>query len=174
MMMHYFSKSGRSLFLKWKHFSLYSLRYLYFYLFRMNPSSFSSDFSVGKSVLAAWVLFTSLFFLYFVGYPMIESKKITEAQQVWYNNGYSTAVNQAMSTFSGNTLQTGYNNGYGTAIVQLAQALTAQYNEGCSKPVPVTIGSGSVGIVSVDCLQKISNSASGKTAPTQGSPAPSR
>ncbi len=140
----------------------------------MNSSSFSSDLSVGKAFIAAWVFFTSLFFLYFVGYPMIESKKLSEAQQAGYTNGYNTAVNQAMATFSGDTLKNGYNNGYGTAILQLAQALTAQYSEGCSKPVPVTIGTGSVGIVSVDCLQKISNSASGKTAPVQGSPVPAQ
>ncbi len=140
----------------------------------MNPGSISLDYSVGKVVTAAWVLFTSLFFLYSVAFPVLEKQKLDSATQVGYVNGYQTAANQAMSSLSGNTFQNGQNNGYGTAILQLAQALASQYNEGCAKAVPVTIGSGSVGILSVDCLQKVANGGSGKTTPPPQNTAPAK
>ena len=120
------------------------------------------DLTVGKMVTAAWVIFTSLFFLYSVSYPILEGTKLQSATTAGFNNGFNTAANQAMASMSGNALQNGYNNGYGTAIMQLAQALTTQYAEGCQKPVPVTIGTGSVGIVSIDCLQKVAASATGQ------------
>lgn len=133
----------------------------------MASNNLFQDIPVGKTLAVAWVLFTSLFFLYFVSYPLIERSKLDAAAQVGYNNGYGAAVNMAMSSFSGNVLQNGYNNGYGTAVTQLAQALEKQYQDGCTEAVPVTIGTGSVGIVSVDCLQKNMNSASGATEPTK-------
>lgn len=132
----------------------------------MIPNTFFQDCTVGKVVVGAWVLFTTFFFLYSVSYPILETTKLTSATQAGYNNGFQAAAGQAMASMSGNALQNGYNNGYGTAIMQLAQALSTQYSEGCQKAVPVTIGSGSVGIVSVDCLQKVAASASGQiTAP---------
>lgn len=132
----------------------------------MTPSTLLENISVGKAITAAWVFTVSVFFLYSIFFPFLESAKISAATQAGYNNGYSAAATQAMASFSGNTLQNGYNNGYGTAILQLAQALSAQYEGGCQEPVPVTIGSGSVGVVSVDCLQRAAQAAaSGQTAP---------
>lgn len=88
-----------------------------------------------------------------------------------YGKGVKDALAQASASFSGNVLQNGYNNGYGTAVMQLAKALEDQYTQGCKEPVPVTLGTGSVGIVSVNCFQKIAeNAASGQTTPTQPSP----
>lgn len=134
----------------------------------MNPNTLLQDISVGKTVTAAWVLFTSLFFLYSISYPVLEKSKLDAVSQSAYTNGYNTAANQAMASFSGNTLQNGYNNGYGTAVLQLTQALAKQYEGGCTEAVPVTVGSGSIGVVSIDCLQKAAaGSASGKTAPVQ-------
>lgn len=134
----------------------------------MNPNTLLQEISVGKAVTAAWVFFTSLFFLYSISYPLLEKSKLEAATQAAYTNGYTTAANQAMASFSGNLLQNGYNNGYGTAVLQLAQALAKQYEGGCTEAVPVTVGSGSIQIVSVDCLQKAAaNAASGTTAPAQ-------
>lgn len=129
------------------------------------------EISFAKTLGLAWVLFTTLFFLFSVLFPVIESGKVNSAMQLGYNNGAKDALAQATASFSGNVLQNGYNNGYGTAIMQLGKALQDQYVQGCKEPVPVTIGTGSVNIVSVDCFQKIAeNAASGKTAPTQQSP----
>lgn len=135
----------------------------------MNPTNLLDGLSVGKAITAAWVFFVTVFFLYSVSFSSIENAKLTEASQIGYQNGFAAAANQAMSSFSGNTLQNGYNNGYGTAILQLAQALAAQYEGGCKEAVPVTIGSGSVGIISIDCLQQV---ASGQTAPQTAPTAP--
>lgn len=132
----------------------------------MTPSNLLENVSVGKAITAAWVLFATVFFLYSVFFPSLEKTKIDAVSQAAYNQGFAAAANQAMSSFSGNVLQNGYNNGYGTAILQLAQALANQYSQGCKEAVPVTIGSGSVGVISVDCLQKAAQeAASGQTAP---------
>lgn len=129
------------------------------------------DISFAKTLGLAWVLFTTLFFLFFTLFPVIESAKVNSAMQEGYNKGFGDAITQASASFSGNVLQNGYNNGFGTAVMQLAKALEDQYTQGCKEPVPVTIGTGSVGIVSVNCFQKIAeNAASGQTAPVQPSP----
>lgn len=53
-----------------------------------------------------------------------------------------------MQTFSGNVFQ----NGYGKAVLDLASALDAQVKGGCKEAVPVTIGSGSLGIINTACI----------------------
>ena len=75
-------------------------------------------------------------------------------------------MGQAMQTFSGNVFQ----NGYGKAVLDLAGALETQVKGGCKEAVPVTIGTGSIGILSTVCLQQ---AASGATQPTP-TPAPAK
>lgn len=77
--------------------------------------------------------------------------------------GQQEGYNLAMQSLSGNVFQNGYTN----AIGQLVGALGKQINDGCKDAVPVQIGTGSVGIVSVPCLQKIQEAAQTQTGSTQ-------
>jgi hypothetical protein len=101
-------------------------------------------------LVIAWVFFTSVYFLLSVGYPFVIGKTQSSALATAQQQGYNTAVSQAMQTFSGNVFQ----NGYGKAVLDLATALEAQVKGGCKEAVPVTIGSGSLGIINTACIQQ--------------------
>ncbi len=128
--------------------------------------SFNQDktLSQGGSVLLwTWVAFTTFYTLLSFAYPFIQSEKVNSARQSGYVQGVNETTQQALQTFSGNVFQ----NGYSTAVNQLVDELAKQYEAGCEKEVPVTIGTGSIGVVSVPCLQKINTpSATGTTSST--------
>jgi hypothetical protein len=86
-------------------------------------------------LVVAWVFFTSVYFFLSVGYPFVIGKTQSVALAGAQQQGYNTAVSQAMQTFSGNVFQ----NGYGKAVLDLATALEAQVKGGCKEAVPVTI-----------------------------------
>jgi hypothetical protein len=115
--------------------------------------------SAGSAILWAWVVFTSLFTLYSLFFGVLQSSKIQAAQQSGYAQGANAVSQQAMQSFSGNVFQ----NGYSSAVSQLVGELAKQYEGGCTQAVPVSVGTGSIGLLSADCLQKIT--ASGATAP---------
>jgi hypothetical protein len=119
-----------------------------------------ASLSIGTLIGSAWVIFTTVYFLLSLTYPYIQSAQINGADQNGYNRGFTTASNAAMASFSGNVFQ----NGFGTAVGQLGQALTKQIADGCKDAIPVTIGTGSIGIVNAGCLQT--------PAATPGAPAP--
>lgn len=121
------------------------------------------NLTVGGVLVGAWIFFTSVYFFLSVGYPFVIGKTQSVALATAQQQGYNTAVNQAMQTFSGNVFQ----NGYGKAVLDLATALQAQVAGGCKEAVPVTIGTGSLGIINIAC---IAQAQSGATA-AQPSPA---
>lgn len=80
------------------------------------------NLTIGGALVLAWVFFTTIYFLLSVGYPFVVGKTQSAAILTAQQQGYNTAVNQAMQTFSGNVFQ----NGYGKAVLDLATALDAQ------------------------------------------------
>lgn len=124
------------------------------------------NLTIGGSLVLAWVFFTTVYFLLSVGYPFVVGKTQSAALLNAQQQGYNTAVNQAMQTFSGNVFQ----NGYGKAVLDLANALDAQVKGGCKEAVPVTIGSGSIGIINTACIEQ----AKAATAPAQPAPTPAQ
>lgn len=119
------------------------------------------------ALVVAWIIFTSLYFLFSVTYPFVVGKTQSAAIQAAQVQGYNTAVSQAMQTFSGNVFQ----NGYGKAVLDLASALDAQLKGGCKEIVPIQIGSGAIGIVNVACIQQATAWAQ---APAQAPAAPTQ
>ena len=107
-----------------------------------------SNVSITGVIIIAWVFFTSVYFFLSVVYPFVIGKTQALALQTAQKQGYDTAVGQAMQTLSGNVFQ----NGYGKAVLDLASALDAQVKGGCKEAVPVTIGSGSLGIINTACI----------------------
>lgn len=76
--------------------------------------------------------------------------------------GANEATQRALQSFSGNVFQNGQSEGQQLVVTQLVQALSQQLDGGCKDVVPVTIGTGSIGILSTACLQQLT--ASGVTA----------
>jgi hypothetical protein len=103
-----------------------------------------ASLSIGTLIGSAWVIFTTVYFLLSLTYPYIQSTQVNGATQNGYNRGA--------------------NDGFGTAVGQLGQALTKQIADGCKDAIPVTIGTGSIGIVNAGCLQT--------PVATPGAPAP--
>lgn len=108
------------------------------------------NITIGGLIIMAWVFFTSVYFFLSVGYPFVIGKTQSVAISTAQQQGYNTAVSQAMQTFSGNVFQ----NGYGKAVLDLATALDAQVKGGCKEAVPVTIGTGAIGIINTACIQQ--------------------
>ncbi len=106
------------------------------------------NLTVGGVLVGAWIFFTSVYFFLSIGYPLVIGKTQSTALATAQQQGYNTAVAQAMQTFSGNVFQ----NGYGKAVLDLAAALQAQVAGGCKEAVPVTIGSGSLGVINTACI----------------------
>jgi hypothetical protein len=117
-----------------------------------------ANITTSGALMVAWMIFTTLYFLFSVTYPFIVGRTQSAALQAAQAQGYNSAVSQAMQTFSGNVFQ----NGYGKAVVDLATALDAQVKGGCNEAVPIQIGSGALGVVNVACIQK---ALSGATTP---------
>jgi hypothetical protein len=115
--------------------------------------------SAGSALVWTWVAFASFYTLYSLFFGVLQASKIQEAQQAGFAQGANTVSQQAMQSFSGNVFQ----NGYSSAVTQLVTELAKQYEGGCTQAVPVSVGTGSIGLLSADCLQKIT--ASGATAP---------
>jgi hypothetical protein len=115
--------------------------------------------SAGSALVWTWIAFASFYTLFSLFFPMLQASKIQAAQQAGYAQGANTVSQQAMQSFSGNVFQ----NGYSSAVTQLVTELAKQYEGGCTQAVPVSVGTGSIGLLSADCLQKIT--ASGATAP---------
>lgn len=115
--------------------------------------------SLTKAVAVIWFIFTTLYFLLSITIPMIagkvQSDMIVRAQIQGHNQG----VADTMQSLSGNVFQ----NGYVSAVGQLVGALDKQIADGCKEPVPVQIGTGSVGIMSIPCLQKLQEAASAQS-----------
>lgn len=83
---------------------------------------------------AAWIIFTTVYFLLSVASPYIFERTQAAALQGSYQNGQA--------------------NGYQAAVLQLGQALSTQLQGGCKEAVPVNFGTGApIGIVSTNCLQ---------------------
>jgi hypothetical protein len=118
--------------------------------------------TIGGVLVVAWIFFTSVYFLLSVGYPFVIGKTQSAAIATAQQQGYNTAVSQAMQTFSGNVFQ----NGYGKAVLDLASALDAQVKWGCKEAVPVTIWSGSLGIINTACIAQAQSGATKPPAPT--------
>jgi hypothetical protein len=107
------------------------------------------NISIQSSIVAAWVLFVSLYFLGSIAYPYLASKNLDAAYQNGRAAGSQETYNAAMASFSGNVFQ----NGYSTAFGQLGQALATQVKEGCKQAIPVTVASGTtIGVVNTGCL----------------------
>ena len=110
-----------------------------------------ANLGLAKVLGAAWVIFTTLYFLLSIALPYIIQSTQTAALQGSYNNGQSY--------------------GYQAAVVQLGQALGAQLEGGCKEPVPVNFGTGApVGILSTNCLQAVVEAA--MNPQNQQAPAP--
>lgn len=115
--------------------------------------------SAGSAIVWTWVAFASFYTLYSLFFGVLQSSKIQAAQQAGYTQGANAVSQQAMQSFSGNVFQ----NGYSSAVTQLVGELAKQYEGGCTQAVPVSVGTGSIGLLSADCLQRIT--ASGAVAP---------
>lgn len=118
------------------------------------------NITIGGLIVMAWVFFTSVYFFLSVGYPFVIGKTQSAALSTAQQQGYNSAVSQAMQTFSGNVFQ----NGYGKAVLDLAAALDTQVKNGCKEAVPVTIGTGAIGIINTACIQQ--------AQPTEQAPSP--
>lgn len=116
----------------------------------------------GPVVLWTWIAFTSFYTLLSFGYPYIQATQLESARQTGYIQGANEATQRALQSFSGNVFQNGQNEGQQLVVTQLVQALSQQLDGGCKDVVPVTIGTGSIGILSTACLQQLT--ASGVTA----------
>jgi hypothetical protein len=91
-------------------------------IFSMFNRQAVGNVTIGGVLVVAWIFFTSVYFLLSVGYPFVIGKTQSVALATAQQQGYNTAVSQAMQTFSGNVFQ----NGYGKAVLDLASALDAQ------------------------------------------------
>ena len=117
----------------------------------------------GPVVLWTWIAFTSFYTLFSFGYPFIQAQQLESARQAGYIQWSNDTAQQALQSFSGNTFQNGQLQWQQIVVTQLLQELSKQLEGGCTEVVPVTVGTGSIGILSTACLQKLS--ASGATAP---------
>ena len=110
---------------------------MFSFLFSLMLSKESlATLGLGKMIGAAWVIFTTVYFLLSMALPTLIASNQNGALQNSFNNGESS--------------------GYQKAVLQLGQALGAQYDGGCKEPVPVSFGTGApVGILSANCLQTV-------------------
>jgi hypothetical protein len=122
---------------------------IHYFIYMFNRQAIG-NITVWGALILAWVFFTTVYFLLSIGYPLVIGKTQSAALANAQQQGYNVAVSQAMQTFSGNVFQ----NGYGKAVLDLATALQAQVEGGCKEAVPVTIGSGSLGIINVACISQ--------------------
>lgn len=116
----------------------------------------------GPVVLWTWIAFTSFYTLLSFGYPLIQASQLESARQSGYVQWSNDTAQQALQSFSGNVFQNGQLQWQQIVVTQLLQELTKQLEGGCTEVVPVTVWTGSIGILSTACLQKLS--ASGTTA----------
>jgi hypothetical protein len=117
--------------------------------FIISPMERKFTIDIQSSIIAAWVLFVSLYFLCSIAYPYIATKSMDAAYQNGRAAGTQETYNAAMASFSGNVFQ----NGYSTAFGQLGQALATQVKEGCKSAIPVTVASGTtIEILNTGCL----------------------
>jgi hypothetical protein len=115
----------------------------------ISPMERNYNINIQASIVAAWVLFVSLYFLCSIAYPYIATKSMDAAYQNGRAAGTQETYTAAMASFSGNVFQ----NGYSTAFGQLGQALATQVKEGCKQAIPVTVASGTtIGVVNTGCL----------------------
>lgn len=115
---------------------------------------------VGPILLWSWVAFTTLYTLLSFGYPFIQAQQLDAARQTGYAQGVNETSQRALQSFSGNVFQNGQNEGQQIVVNQLLQELSNQYDAGCTEAIPVTVGTGSVGILSSACLQILTASGS--------------
>ena len=118
--------------------------------------------SLTKAVAIIWFIFTTLYFLLSITIPMIAGKVQSDLIVRAQIQGHNQGVADAMQSLSGNVFQ----NGYVSAVGQLVGALDKQIADGCKEPVPVQIGTGSVGIMSIPCLQKLQEAANAQSTNT--------
>lgn len=109
----------------------------------------------GMVVLGTWIAFTTFYTLSSFIYPFIEAKQIADARQAGYVQGANETAQRALQSFSGNVFQNGQAQGQQIVVSQLLQELSKQYDGGCKEIVPVSVGTGSVGILSTACLQML-------------------
>lgn len=122
---------------------------------------------IGPVVLWSWVAFTSLYTLLSFGYPFIQAQQINTARQEGYVQGVNETSQRALQSFSGNVFQNGQSEGQQLVVNQLLQELSKQYEGGCTEVVPVTVGTGSIGILSAACLQMLTASGTLETPVAQ-------
>lgn len=133
-------------------FTLGILCQLFSKLFSMIATNRDRPLShVGTILLWTWVWFTTFYTLLSFAYPYIQSGKVNTAFQNGRIQWVNEATQQALQSFSWNIFQ----NWYSSAVNQLVNELAKQYDDGCQKEIPVTVGTGSIGVVSLPCLQKI-------------------
>ena len=132
---------------------------LFLSLFFMFNRQAIGGLTVGGVLVGAWIFFTSVYFFLSVGYPFVIGKTQSAALANAQQQGYNSAVTQAMQTFSGNVFQ----NGYGKAVLDLATALQAQVAGGCKEAVPVTIGTGSLGVINTACIAQAQKASAEQT-----------
>lgn len=144
-------KSGKAELLRYTH-RVFITKYI-----SMSLSSVQNcmkEFSLPKTLGLAWVLFTTLYFLFSVALPYV----IGGTQQAVMNGAFAN----------------GQQDGYVKAFMQLGGELQKQLQGGCKEPVAVQLGSGvTVGIVSTNCLQQPQQApqAGGPTGPEAPAPA---
>jgi|GEM_PF-3958394 len=109
---------------------------------------FANALTLGKTLGFAWILFTTLYFLFSLAYPFVVQSTQTNVLQGAYQNGQVS--------------------GYTTAFTQLGQVLDEQMKGGCKQAVPVNVGSGvTLGVVNVACLQAQSGAVQSTSPETQ-------
>jgi hypothetical protein len=74
------------------------------------------NISIQASIVAAWVLFVSLYFFCSIAYPYIAAKNIDAAYQNGRTLGQQESETKLMASFSGNTYQNWQVNWYSAAI----------------------------------------------------------
>lgn len=122
----------------------------------MNTPSLSTD-KAWQILLWVWIAFTTFYTLTSFAYPYVAATSINSAKQAGYLQGANEATQQALQSFSGNVFQNGQTAGQQATVMQLVQELSKQYETGCKDVVPVNVGTGSIGILSANCLQVLSN-----------------
>jgi hypothetical protein len=110
--------------------------------------------------LWTWIAFATFYTLLSFAYPFIQAKQLESARQTGYIQGANETTQAALQSFSGNVLQNGQAQGQQLVVNQLVQALTQQFEAGCKEPVPVPVGTGSIGILSTACYQSLTASGS--------------
>lgn len=109
----------------------------------------------GNLALFAWIAFTTVFFFFSITYPLVADKinavQIGNAQIQGYNIGVQ--------------------NGQTSIVNALITQLDQQYKDGCKNAVPVMVGTGSIGITTVNCIQMLQAQAQQAVQAQQNQPA---